>query len=620
MRILVIGGTRFMGPAVVERLVAQGHHVTVFHRGQIGPELPEGVGRLLGDRRKLGEHAAELRAQAPDLVLDMIPMTEQDALDLIATFRGVARRVVAVSSQDVYRNFGLLLGKETGEPDPLPVTEESPVRGSLYPYRGAEPRPADSPQRWMDEYDKILVERAFLSDPELPGTVLRLPAVYGPRDGQRRLYSYLKRMDDGRPAILLDEAVADWRWTRGYMENVADAIALACTDERAAGRTYNIGEQATLSTRELVEAIARVTGWQGEILVRPADRLPGLIRLSMTTRLRTRRSGDYNPPPPPGQTSGNFFVIKSLHIIKTIYPYNGLTEIRGRKGGRPMILVVGATGYLGSMIVRQLLASGRSVRMLVREGSAYQGLAAEGATPVFGDLKEKGTLERACAGVETVITTANAVVRGEPDTIASVDDQGNRDLIDAAKEAGVKQFIFVSVLGADPGNPNPLFAAKGRAEAHLKASGMAYTILQGEVFMDIWVPLVVGSAVREGRPVMLIGEGSRRHTLVATRDVAAFAVNAVGHPAAQRQTFPVAGPEPLAWRDVIAAFERRLGRAIPVQSVAPGTAVPGVAPFVLGLMTALETYDSVVPMAELAAAFGVKLTRLDELLDQFLTS
>lgn len=284
-----------------------------------------------------------------------------------------------------------------------------------------------------------------------------------------------------------------------------------------------------------------------------------------------------------------------------------------------MILVVGATGFLGGMIVRQLLAEGRQVRILVREGSAYQPLAAAGATPVLGDLQEKRSLEVACAGIETVITTANAVQRGGADTVEAVDNQGNRNLIDAASGAGVKQFIFISALGADPASPNPVLAAKGRTEAYLKQSGMVYTILQGEVFMDVWVPIVVGSAAREGRPVTLIGEGAAKHTLVAARDVVAFTAAVIGHPAALNQAFLVAGPEPLSWRDVIATFERHLGRTIPVQFVPPGTAVPGLPPLVLGLMTALETFDSVIPMDQLSATFGVKLTKLDEFVSEFLT-
>src|SRR5260370_17030045 len=136
MRILVIGGTRFMGPLVVSSLSEQGHEVTVFHRGQTRSDLPRGVREILGDRRSLAESAVELQRLAPEAVLDMIPENEQDALEVMRIFRGVARRVVAISSQDVYRAFGKVNGKESGPVDSLPITEESALRPNLYPYPG----------------------------------------------------------------------------------------------------------------------------------------------------------------------------------------------------------------------------------------------------------------------------------------------------------------------------------------------------------------------------------------------------------------------------------------------------------------------------------------------------
>ncbi len=278
MHVLVIGGTRFMGPYVIQNLVAAGHEVSVFHRGQSRTTLLEGVNELLGDRDHLLEYADELRKLAPEIVLDMVVWQEQHARDLVATFAGVARRVVVVSSQDVYRAFGRVNGIEGGEIEPGPLTEDSPLRTRLYPYRGEAPRAADGPQRWQDDYDKIPAEQVIMSHPELKGTILRLPAVYGPHDEQHRMFPHLKPMLDGRPAILLEEGVAQWRWTQGYVENVADALALSVTNEQASGRIYNVGEPFTLSLSERVEQIAKAADWHGRIVILPTERMPAGLR------------------------------------------------------------------------------------------------------------------------------------------------------------------------------------------------------------------------------------------------------------------------------------------------------------------------------------------------------
>lgn len=277
MRILVIGGTRFIGPLVVCSLSNAGHEVTVFHRGQSPADLPVGVKEILGDRRPLAPFANELRRVEPEVVLDMIPVSEQDAQEVMSTFSGIARRVVAISSQDVYRAFGRVNNKESGPIEPGTITEDSSLREHLYPYRGETPRNEDQKQ-WMNDYDKILVERVVMGNPELPGTVLRLPAVYGPGDFQHRMFAWLKRMDDKRPAILLDEKEAQWRWTHGYVENVADAIALAVTNERASGRIYNVGEPFTMTMAERIRKIGETVGWHGNIVLAPHDTLPQPLR------------------------------------------------------------------------------------------------------------------------------------------------------------------------------------------------------------------------------------------------------------------------------------------------------------------------------------------------------
>ncbi|HET6316681.1 MAG TPA: SDR family oxidoreductase [Chloroflexota bacterium] len=276
-----------------------------------------------------------------------------------------------------------------------------------------------------------------------------------------------------------------------------------------------------------------------------------------------------------------------------------------------MKLVVGATGQLGGLIAHQLLQHDADVRVLVRPSSTYQPLVDAGARPVFGDLKDRASLDAAVQGVDVVITTANAVAATVPDTIESVDLLGNRDLIDAARAAGVGQFIFTSALGSTPVSPVPFMRAKALTEEHLRTSGMPFTILAPNFFMDVWIRAIVGLAVAEGRPVTLVGEGCRKHSMVAISDVAAFAVASVGHPAATNRYLAIGGPQALSWHDVVTIYEELLGRAVAIQTLAPGEVVPGLPPIASGLMAAMDTYDSPLDMAETASIFGVELTSVE---------
>jgi nucleoside-diphosphate-sugar epimerase len=299
-----------------------GHEVTVFHRGRTRTELPEGVAQILGDRRRLADHADALRRISPRVVLDMIPLGGRDARQVIDTFQGYARRLVAISSQDVYRAYGRLIGIEPGPVQTVPLVEDAALRSKLYPYRGA--------QRRLDDYEKILVERVVMGDTQIAGTIVRLPMVYGPHDRQHRLFEILKRIDDGRPAILLDEGLAAWRWTRGYVENVAEAVALAVADEGAAGRIYNAGEVRALSTAEWVGQIGQAAGWKGQVVTVSRDRLPahlvpdidtGQDLVADTTRIREelgyeevvpreealRRTIDWQRANPPAQFDAGQF-------------------------------------------------------------------------------------------------------------------------------------------------------------------------------------------------------------------------------------------------------------------------------------------------------------------------
>ena len=231
MRILFIGGTRSVGLAAVRQLAADDHEIAVFHRGKHDAELPPGVIRFRSDAAAMPVRAIpdELRRFEAEMVVHMIAMGEADMAAAMRAFAGIARRIVVPSSGDVYRAFGIFRGTEPGEPDPALLNEDSPLRSNLFPYR----EPDTPPDALNYAYDKILVERAALSDPLLPATILRFPKVYGPDDNRDLATVYGFRH---RP---------HWRWTHGHSTNVGAAVALAVLDDRAAGRIYNVGEAHT---------------------------------------------------------------------------------------------------------------------------------------------------------------------------------------------------------------------------------------------------------------------------------------------------------------------------------------------------------------------------------------
>ncbi len=283
-----------------------------------------------------------------------------------------------------------------------------------------------------------------------------------------------------------------------------------------------------------------------------------------------------------------------------------------------MTLVVGSTGLLGGMIARRLIGQGAAVRVLVRSGSSE----IAGAAAVTGDLKDRASLDAACLGVTTVVTTANSAQRGGDDNVSSVDGQGNISLIDAAARAGVRHFIFISAAAVDESSPVPLFAAKARAERHLRDSGMSWTIIAPHIFMDVWFPMIIGSALAAGKPVALVGGGRRRHSFIAVEDAAAFTVAAVDSPAAINQRLVLGGPAGLSWSEVVDQTAAILGGPIATVTIPPGAPIPTLPPPVgqaIGNLAAgLELQDVVFDTSAAARTFGVTLTPADAVLTRML--
>lgn len=174
----------------------------------------------------------------------------------------------------------VLHGSETGPLDPVPLTEDSPLRTKLQTYPPQQIKFLQSVFGWLDDqYDKIPVEHAVMSDPALPGTVLRLPMIYGPGDRLHRFFPVLKRIDDRRAVIPFEQRWGEFRSPRGFIGDVAAAIALAATSERAAGGIYNVAEEESFSEMEWAKMIGEADGWHGEVVGIPAEKAPPHLRM-----------------------------------------------------------------------------------------------------------------------------------------------------------------------------------------------------------------------------------------------------------------------------------------------------------------------------------------------------
>ncbi len=276
-----------------------------------------------------------------------------------------------------------------------------------------------------------------------------------------------------------------------------------------------------------------------------------------------------------------------------------------------MILIVGATGNLGGMITRQLLAKGRQVRILVRPGSQYQSLMDAGAQPAIGDLRDRASLDAACQGIETVTTTAAARASEDEATTRAIELQGYSNLIAAARGAKVKHFIYTSALGADPQSSIPFLAYKGKVEEALRLSGIPYTILEPDWIMDAWFMFFVYGQALQGQPVWVAGEGKDRHGPVAAQDLVAFVLAVLDQSGLRNRVIPICGPQAISLRDTADVCARLFGKPVTLRSFTAEQPPPGWPPLLVQLILGCAT-DLFVDTTETAREFGVRLTSLDE--------
>lgn len=229
------------------------------------------------------------------------------------------------------------------------------------------------------------------------------------------------------------------------------------------------------------------------------------------------------------------------------------------------VLVVGATGNLGGRVAGALLAEGKRVRALAREGSDASRLETQGIEIVRGDLLDPASLDRALSGVDALVTTAIGYSRRRKgDSLKSVDDLGNRNLIDAARRANLGRFVFTSILNCDKAPRIPHFWAKKLIEDYLEASGIPFVALRPGMFVgayDFW-----SNNLRKGR-MLALGSSAARWTHIHVDDVARYLALSVDEPRAVGQRIDLGMDRPISTKDIAGVFSKILNREITVRAV-----------------------------------------------------
>ncbi|MGI8563411.1 MAG: SDR family oxidoreductase [Candidatus Dormibacter sp.] len=224
-----------------------------------------------------------------------------------------------------------------------------------------------------------------------------------------------------------------------------------------------------------------------------------------------------------------------------------------------MILVAGGTGTLGSRLVRRLLDRGLSVRVLTRDAGRVADPRRDTLDVVEGDVRDRAAVARAMKGVQTVVSAVHGLVGTGGSSPASVDRDGNANLIDAAA-AGGASVVLVSVEGASPDSPLELSRMKYAAEEHLRGSGTAWTVVRAPAYLETYIRLFEETAGRWGRP-LVFGRGDNPINFVSADDVAALVEHTVTDRSGRGSVLEIRGPECLTLNQLAEAVQKAAGRA-----------------------------------------------------------
>ncbi len=241
------------------------------------------------------------------------------------------------------------------------------------------------------------------------------------------------------------------------------------------------------------------------------------------------------------------------------------------------ILIVGAGGLLGRTIGAGLVQRQHTVRGLVRPGSPKAAeLQTTGMEILAGDLKDAASLARACEGMDTVISTATAVLT-PGNSLAAVDRDGHLALVAAAVKAKVEKFVYVSVSPNLPDDCCELVRHKRKVERAIRASGLKWTILQPAPFMEIWLGPPLGWDLPAGK-AQSFGAGTAPISWVSLEDVAAYAMASVTEPKSDNQDIPIGGPTAMTTIEVMQTFEQISRRKFKLKKI------PGLMPKIMSVI------------------------------------
>ena len=261
MKILIIGGTGFIGSYVTQMFVQSGHEVAIFHRNKVTSDASLNTIEIIGIRDKILNYRNEFLSFNPDLVIDIIPYTAQDIWGLKMAIKGVTENLLLLSSADVYKVYDTF-HKNLSDIDNSLITETSELRNRLYPYKLGK---ADKYNELLFNYDKIIVE-TMAQEKNFNTCILRLPALFGKGDKQRKLSEYIIPMVTNQASIMLSSRKANWIWTRSYVENIAYGIYLAAINKKARNEIFNLGD-INLKEFDLVTKLKELTRWKGQIII-----------------------------------------------------------------------------------------------------------------------------------------------------------------------------------------------------------------------------------------------------------------------------------------------------------------------------------------------------------------